>query len=104
MTWAPSRSSWVQSRPRRSREDRLWWICRASVLLPEPIVPNEKRSSPTAANLHRCHSSCRGRRAQNHQMRSLVVGAGVPEQVVEGVAVEVAGRGRRRRAGPRSTL
>ena len=38
-TRAPSRSSCVQSRPRSPRLDRLWWICRARVLFPEPIVP-----------------------------------------------------------------
>ena len=43
-TWAPSRSRWVHSRPRSPGDERLWWICRARVDLPEPIVPNENRS------------------------------------------------------------
>jgi len=39
VTCAPSRSSLVKSSPERPRDARLWWICSASVLLPEPIVP-----------------------------------------------------------------
>ena len=38
-TRAPSRSNNDRSSPRRDCFDRLWWICSASVLLPELIVP-----------------------------------------------------------------
>src|SRR5690242_21229688 len=42
---SPARSSLVKMTACRPREARLWTICRASVLLPQSIVPEKKTSS-----------------------------------------------------------
>ena len=44
MTWRAVAVELRQQPAIQVREARLWWICSASVLLPEPIVPNENRN------------------------------------------------------------
>ena len=55
VTWLPSRSSVVSNSPYSWRLARLWWIWRATVLLPEPIVPklNWRVAMPTVDPIRR---------------------------------------------------
>ena len=81
-TESPARSSLVKISPRRPRAAWLWSVCRASVDLPQSIVPQKKTSSATSADLAPGHGQQRhggllgGQRAvqadQRQQLRPMV--------------------------------